>query len=211
VIAFASPIVRGTMALDFLPDPLENYLRPPSGTGWFSIFPWTGFVFAGAIPGVLLNDVRSHDKESRLIVWFAVIGIVVAAAAYAASFLPSVVGRSEFWGGSPAFFFIRTGIMTATIPFAYGWERLVLRKAWSPMQQLGRTSLFIYWIHVELVYGLISLKIHKSMTHPQVWAAFGAFACVMLVCSVAKDRLVVWLARNRKMGPPVSGGSQALA
>ena len=28
--------------------------------------------------------------------------------------------------------------------------------------QLGRTSLFIYWIHVELVYGLISRPLHRG-------------------------------------------------
>jgi fucose 4-O-acetylase-like acetyltransferase len=190
MIAFTSPVVRATAALDFLPETLENYLRPPRASGWFSVFPWTGFVFAGAIPGVLLNHVQSREDESRLNVWLAVAGGAIAVAAYVASFLPSVVGDSDFWGGSPSFFFIRTGILTGTIPFAYVWHRAIVHHAWSPMQQLGRTSLFIYWIHVELVYGLISLKIHKSMTHPQAWAAFAAFAVLMLGCSVEKDRIV---------------------
>jgi uncharacterized membrane protein len=210
VIAFTTPIVRTTAALDFLPDPLENYLRPPPGTGWFSIFPWTGFVFAGAVPGVLLNQLHSHEGESRLNAWFAIVGVTMALSAFAASFLPSIVGESEFWGGSPAFFLLRTGIMTAVIPFAYVWQRVVVQKTWSPMQQLGRTSLFIYWIHVELVYGLISLKIHKSMTHPQAWAAFAAFALLMLALSVAKDRLVAWLDRSGSMRPPFTRGSGRL-
>jgi uncharacterized membrane protein len=189
VVAFTTPIVHTTVALDFLPDPLENYLRPPAGTAWFSIFPWTGFVFAGAILGVLLDQLHSDESESRLNAWFAVVGSATALSAFAASFLPSVVGESEFWGGSPAFFFLRTGIMTAVIPFAFVWQRVVVQNTWSPIQQLGRTSLFIYWIHVELVYGLISLKIHKSMTHPQAWAAFAAFALCMLGCSVLKERV----------------------
>ena len=208
LIAFASPFVRATAALDALPDPLENYLRPPAGSGWFSIFPWTGFVFAGAIPGVLLSSMRSRDEEPRLNRWFAVAGALMALAAYGASFFPSVAGPSEFWGGSPAFFFIRTGIMTAAIPFAAAWQHVFVRGSWSPMQQLGRTSLFIYWIHVELVYGLISLKIHKSMTHPQVWLAFAAFAAFMLACSVAKDRIAAWIVRNRRLGPPFTSGGR---
>ena len=69
--------------------------------------------------------------------------------------------------------------------------------SWSPLQQLGRTSLFIYWIHVEMVYGLISLRIHKSLTHPQAWAAFAGFALFMLFCSVMKDRVVAGLAANK--------------
>lgn len=196
VIAFTTPIVRTATALDFLPDPLENYLRPPPGTSWFSIFPWTGFVFAGAIPGVLLDNVHSREEESRLNSWFAIAGALVTAAAYAASFLPSVLGESEFWSGSPAFFFIRTGVLIGAIPAAFAWQHIVVHNTWSPMQQLGRTSLFVYWIHVELVYGLISLKIHKSMTHGQAWVAFAAFAVLMLFCSLAKDRAVARLTRN---------------
>ena len=62
---------------------------------------------------------------------------------------------------------------------------------------MGRTSLFIYWIHVEMVYGLISLRIHKSMTLPQAWAAFAAVALFMLFCSVMKDRIAASPAANK--------------
>ena len=198
-VAFITPAIRETHLLDFLPNSLENYLRPPRGSGWFSIFPWTGFVFAGAVPGVLLNQVTGRDDEFRLNMWLAISGVALAGAAYAMSFLPPVVGPSEFWGGSPSFFFVRTGILVVTIPFAYAWEP-VFRASWSPMQQLGRTSLFIYWIHVEMVYGLISLPIHKSLTHPQAWAAFAAFATFMLFCSVMKDRVAAGFAARK--APP---------
>jgi uncharacterized membrane protein len=200
IVAFASPVVHATPLLDFLPDALEGYLRPPLSSGWFSIFPWTGFLFAGAIAGVLLNDIQSPGEESRLNAWFAGAGAVTALLAFGASFLPSVVGPSEFWGNAPSFFFIRTGILTGTIPLAYLWQHVVVRGGWSPMQQLGRTSLFIYWIHVEMVYGLISLKLHKSMTHGQAWAAFAAFAVFMLFCSVLKDRVAASTAARK--GPP---------
>lgn len=188
-IAFVTPVVRASTALDVLPDPLESYLRPPYGSSNFCLFPWAGFVFAGALPGVLLNTIETREQESRLNTWFAVAGIALAAAAYAGSFLPSAFAQSDFWGGSPSFFLIRTGVLTLTIPFAYVWNRVVVRHSWSPMQQLGRTSLFIYWIHVEMVYGLISLRIHKSMTHPQAWLAFAALAVFMLMCSIIKDRI----------------------
>ena len=90
-VAFLTPAVSETGALDFLPDSIESYLRPQPESGWFSIFPWAGFVFAGAVPGVLLNHVSTRDGESRLNVWLAAAGVALAAIAYAASFLPSVV------------------------------------------------------------------------------------------------------------------------
>ena len=46
---------------------------------------------------------------------------------------------------------------------AYLWEqRPTAGRRWSPLQLLGRSSLFVYWIHVELVYGLISLPLHGA-------------------------------------------------
>ena len=205
-IALGTPAVRASTALDALPDPLENYFRPPRGLSWFSLFPWAGFLFAGAIPGVLLNDVRSRDEEARLHGWFAVSGLATMGLAYGASFLPSVVGPSTFWDGSPAFFLVRTGVLMLTIPLAYVWNAAIVTGSWSPLQQLGRTSLFIYWIHVEMVYGLISLRIHKSMTHPQAWAAFAVFGALMLGCSLLKERVVRRMALRRDRRPPVAGG-----
>ena len=67
---------------------------------------------------------------------------------------------------------------------------------WSPLQQLGRTSLFIYWIHVEMVYGLISLPIHMSLTLRRAWALV-AFSVFMLVCSIVRT------------GSPGGGGTPA--
>ena len=192
VISFATPVVRATPLLNALPDPIEAYIRPLSGYSSFCIFPWAGFVFAGACIGVVLDRSRSPERESRVNKWLAVAGLGLASTAYVGSFFPSPYAHSEFWGGSPAFFAIRVGILTGLIPFAYWWEQWATRPAWSPLEQLGRSSLFIYWIHVEMVYGLISLRIHKTLTHPQAWAAYFAFVLLMLLLSIEKDRIVRW-------------------
>ena len=88
--------------------------------------------------------------------------------------------------------------MTAAIGAAYFWHsRPGAREKWSPLIQLGRSSLFIYWIHVEMVYGLISVRIHKTLTLPQALVAFILFCAFMLFCSIAKDRVVEWWRTNR--------------
>jgi len=191
-VSLMTPVMRSTPILSALPDPLEAYIRPLYGFSNFSVFPWAGFVFAGACVGVLLDGARTSERELLLQRWFVTAGLALAACAYAASFLPSQYAHSEFWGGSPAFFALRAGLLTAVIPFAFWWERFVVRSRWSPMEQLGRSSLFIYWIHVEMVYGLISLRIHKTLTHPQAWAAYAGFVMLMLLISIEKDRIVRW-------------------
>ncbi len=197
-LSLLTPIVRSTPVLDSVPNALEAYLRPPAGFSNFCVFPWAGFVFAGACVGVLVDAARTPQLESRLNAWFGVTGVVLGIGAYAASFLPSPYTQSEFWGSSPAFFALRVGVLTAVIAMAYWWERLDLVHSWSPMEQLGRSSLFIYWIHVELVYGLISLHVHKRLTHAQAWVAYVAFVLLMLVLSIQKDRFVTWWSARRK-------------
>ncbi len=190
-IALVTPIVRILPAIGRLPDPLEGYLRPVPALTNFTFFPWSAFVFGGVIVGLLIDRTTARADETRLNVLFGVAGAALALAAYAASWLPSPYPRSDFWTTSPAFFALRVGIMTAAIGLAYAWEaRPRLTRAWSPMEQLGRTSLFIYWIHVEMVYGLISLRIHHALTLRQAWLALAVFAAFMLVCSVVKDAAV---------------------
>ena len=71
------------------------------------------------------------------------------------------------------------------------------------MQLLGRSSLFIYWIHVEMVYGLISLPLHKGLSHPAAWGALALFTLFMLACAVAKDRLVAWRGSSGRAPTPL--------
>jgi uncharacterized membrane protein len=192
--------LRNAAFIVALPAPIEAYFRPVPGLTNFVFLPWAAFVFGGAAVGVLLDLARDPVQEKRLNLAFALGGGALALGAFALSSLPSPFAGSYFWTTSPAFFFLRLGILIAAVGAAYAWEsRPAGRATWSPVQQLGRTSLFIYWIHVEMVYGLISLPLHRALTLPQVAAAYGLFAVFMLGCSILKDRTVsAW--RRRRAG-----------
>jgi uncharacterized membrane protein len=197
-LAFLTPPVRGTWTLAVLPDPLEGYLRPLPGLTNFAIFPWAGFVFAGSFVGVLLDDARSAPNERRLNASFAAGGAALALGAFTASHLPSLFANSQFWTSSPSFFLLRTGLLVVTVAAAYLWHcRPRGDTAFSPLQQMGRTSLFIYWIHIELIYGLVVRPLHKSLTFGQAWLGVLIFTLLMLMVSLLKER-AVRLAERRK-------------
>jgi uncharacterized membrane protein len=188
--AFATPAIRSA-PLQPLPDFLEAYLVPIGGATNFVFFPWTALVFAGAFAGVLIDAAGSRAAERRLNLWLGAGGVALAALAYAASHLPAVAGPSYFWTSSPAYLFIRAGIVAAGIAGAYAWTaRFVRPERWSPLITFGRTSLFIYWIHVELVYGLVSRPLHHALSLTQAWIAYAVFSAAMLGCSVLKERIV---------------------
>ena len=74
---------------------------------------------------------------------------------------------------------------------------------WSPLRLLGRSSLFIYWIHVEMVYGIVSTPLHGGLRFQWAWMALVVFWVFMLVCAMVKERTVRW----RKAGGFGAGGS----
>jgi uncharacterized membrane protein len=218
-VALLAPLVRHSPLLGSWPDALAGYIRPVAGRSNFCLFPWAGFVFAGALVGVLIADVHTEARETRLNLALFAGGTTVALLAYGAARLPSPYPQSEFWGSSPAFFLIRTGVITLAVGLAYAWNArsaLVLRpgaataegqvERWSPLQLLGRSSLFIYWIHVEMVYGLISLPLHKRLSHEAAWGALALFTLFMLCCAIAKDRFLDW-----RGGRKIAGSGPVLA
>lgn len=209
-IALATPIVRATASLAWLPDFIEAYIRPVPSLTNFAIFPWAAFVPAGAAIGVFIDAARDRATEARVHAALAAGGLALAASAYAASYLPSPYAHANFWTSSPCFFFLRLGLMMVAVAAGYLWERRrTAGTRWSPLQLLGQRSLFVYWIHVEMVYGLPSTPIHGALTLGQAWAALGLFCVFILMLVLAKDRLVWWWTRGRpvQMSPRGDAGS----
>jgi uncharacterized membrane protein len=190
LVAMITPIVRSSPSLSPLPDPIEWYIRPIPGRGTFTLFPWSAFLLAGAAVGLWLDSARTAEEERRINIVFAAIGIVLAAAAYEASFLPSIYHEASFWTTSPTFFFLRLGVLILSLPAAYAWNRVWTGR--SLMQEFGRASLFIYWIHVELAYGVLSSPLHKTLTLGEAFLAYAIFAIALFGAAKLKDRIVDW-------------------
>jgi uncharacterized membrane protein len=198
-IAFLTPLIR-TLPPGWLPHPLYAYIVPVPGLTNFVFFPWTALVFAGACVGVLIDAGQTPEADLLVHRRLAVGGAIVSVAAFGTSYLPSGFAGSHFWSTSPAYLFLRNGLSTFAIAASHAWIRSSGSAVhWSPLTQLGRTSLFIYWIHVELVYGLISRPWHRALTLFEAFLAYVIFCVLMLACSIAKE----WIARRftRPVGP----------
>jgi len=187
-VAMLTPIVRVMSVLSPLPDAIEAYLRPFPGRTTFTLFPWGGFLLAGGAIGIWLDAARTEWRERMGNLAFAVIGVAMTVVGYAASFLPPIYAETNFWTSSPTFFFLRLGVLILTIPLAYAWNLLPGR--WSPLRELGLSSLFVYWIHVEMVYGVISTPLHKRLPFEQAVAAFAVFSLFLYGLVKVKERIV---------------------
>jgi len=197
-VAMVTPVVRATPWISPLPDPIEWYIRPIPGRGTFTLFPWAGFLLAALPIGIWLDTARTPDAERRVNIALAVIGLVVAAGGYAASYLPAIYRDSSFWTTSPTFFFLRLGILILSLPVAYAWNALWTGR--SVMQEFGQASLFVYWIHVELAYGVLSGPMHKSLTLGQAFTAYAIFTVALFGAAKLKNQIVDWW-NTRRLQP----------
>lgn len=198
LVAMATPIVRAAAWVDHLPLWFQWYVRPAGDLTTFTLFPWSGFVFAGAGAGVLVAAIPSGgaaaiadrgEPARRLHLGLGVAGAALAALGFYAASLPTIYAvPSSFWTSSPTFFAVRVGILMAVFAALFAIPET---RALEPLAAMGRASLFIYWIHVELVYGYASWLWRHRLP---VWgwaAAFVAFGALM-------DRAVGW--RDRWLG-----------
>ena len=205
-LGMATPLVRGAGWLDPLPDPLEWYLRPARGLTTFTLVPWAGFVMAGALAGLVIESVSGRAAEARLMAGIGAAGVALIVGGYAASFLPTIYANSSFWTSSPTFFFLRTGVLIALIPVAWWWRRPYRWRGAvdrvSPLEVFGRSSLFVYWIHVEMVYGFMSRPLHRGLSLGGSFVACAVFSAFLYVLVLLKNRFV---ARSRPTPKPIAG------
>jgi uncharacterized membrane protein len=186
VVSFATPLVVSSTLWSPLPDPLEFYLRPVPGRAIFTLFPWAGFFLLGGAFGLWLDSTRSVEDERHVMRSFMWLGLALAAGGYIASLFPSIYSSASFWTTSPAFFFIRIGILLFALSIAFwlGTTSTTTRT----LAVLGASSLFVYWIHVEMVYGLPSLKLHHSLSFAQGLAGYVLMCAGLTWLVLAKRR-----------------------
>lgn len=208
-ILVLSPLLRAWSWPGALPDFLEAYLRPAPNRSTFTLFPWAAFVFAGLALGEWLAATPAERRGLAFHAWCLGGGLALAGLSYWLSFRPALLAGSSFWTTSPTFFGLRLGAMVAMFGLLYlvlrpggAWARLSWPRQWSPMELLGQTSLFLYWVHVELVYGVFSRPLHKRLSFELAIVADVVFTVLMLGLAMAKVRYWDGAAPWRSGGQP---------
>ena len=166
---------------------LEGYIRIVNGNAVFSLFPAVAYVLAGVFTGSLLAESGRRSEA-----WFhargLVVGIVLLGVTIGSGAIPMPV-EVRRWLGPMMIVGLRIGAMLVLMAVAWWILRNRTLSASHPMIVLGRTSLFVYWVHVELSYGTFSLPLHRSLSVG--WALTG-YALMTLAMYVA----ALWWSRR---------------
>jgi hypothetical protein len=174
---------------------LTDYLAP--NHNFFSYFPWAAFVAFGMSVGSVLRVVPPQRIE-RTVQWFAIAGFgLILSARYIADLPYGVYAQSDFWLDSPWLIFIKLGVLLLILSAAYLWNEHAVGTNWSWVRQLGVTSLLVYWVHIELVYGRWLSNWKDSLSAGQVVIAAAGLIVMMVGLSVAKTQWKSWMPSAR--------------
>lgn len=195
-IAAASPLIS-SLDLTDLPVLARNYFVPDHN--YFGFFPWAAFVAFGMSAGSILRILKPEDVAPTM-QWFAWGGLALAFTAYAVSNIPfSIYSNSDFWLNSPTLIFIKLGAVLILLAFAWVWNLQTAPRAWSWVRQFGLTSLLVYWVHIELIYGRWFGFLKGSLTVGQTAVAAVATILLMLGLSLLRTN---WAAVREWLAPP---------
>jgi peptidoglycan/LPS O-acetylase OafA/YrhL len=182
-IAFGAPLVSllnwpGSLWL------AESYLAPNLLT--FGFFPWAAFMAFGISAGSILR-LAPREQLDRLIQWAALLGILLIVGAGLCSELPySLYGQSDYWLNGPWLILIKSGVTLLVLAAAYLWTQHGSAPGWSWMRQFGTTSLLVYWVHTEIVYGRWLWFWKENLTPAEAAAASCVVILFMLGLSLLK-------------------------
>ncbi len=164
LIALLTPPLYTTWRPTWLPWWLESYVNGCHNLGapqpWlFPLFPWGAFAFAGLATGFVLFSEAARNRTTQTIAAFGAVGILamVAAQQFDHSSI-HLYSTYDYWHTSPNFLMMRIGILLVIAFLSYAWCQWGFATwSFSPLIQLGQTSLLVYWVHIEFVYGRFSL------------------------------------------------------
>ena len=183
LISLLSPVLWTTWRPAWLPWPLESYvdgvhnLGTPQA-GLFPIFPWAGFAFAGLALGFLLQSSWARAQEPRAFFSLGLAGsLLIEFARWLEAQPRQLYAVDDYWHTSPSFFLIRVGMLLVILTASYAWCRWGAGTwGFSPLILLGQASLLVYWVHIEFVYGRVSILPKRAMT------IGGASVGLLIIC-----------------------------
>ncbi len=186
-VAAATPLLERIMPGP-LPAAIAGYIAKWAPVGderpatLFPLAPWLSFVFLGAALGPLMKRASSPDHSVRVMLALAGAGLVLAIALHPASPIGEAAARYAAIGAIDRVLY-RTGLCLVVCALALPGARI------GPLCEMGRASLPVYWLHLELAFGIAARPIKQSLG----WIAWAVLFALLL--------LLMWGVARVYLGP----------
>jgi hypothetical protein len=190
VVCFLTPIAWNIDVLQYVPPFIAQLINSIHGSP-FPLIPYVGFLFAGVIISWEFLVAVEKGSEKLFMLQLAVIGALLVAGGMLFDALPvHLYPHYDFWYTSPNYFLIRVGVLMCIVSCFWYISSKISRPV-LPLTVLGRESLFVYVLHLIVLYGTamnneLNLRsmIGDNLTVVQTIGVFLGFALVMFLCAL---------------------------
>lgn len=153
-VCVLTPVVWDIDFLRYLPTGFAQLFNSMHGSP-FPLFPYLGFLFAGVLVSWEFMIAEQQGTTAAFMQRLAILGGGLIAGGMLFDALPVQIYRTyNFWYTSPNYFLIRTGSLFLLCSLSW-----FVADRWSPGHKLavvcGQESLFIYVVHLPLLYGSV--------------------------------------------------------
>jgi uncharacterized membrane protein len=194
----------------WLPAPLTSYLGGQRPMAWFSLFPWGAWALIGVAVGHywLAASATPRALGRCFLLTFLAGAVLTATVTLVRLAWPAIIHypTEVIRQMGPGIFFHRLGLLSMLAGLGFVWCR-VWQGRFSVLRQLGRTSLLVYWVHIELVYGSVVYALRARFQIPAALLLVGSLTLAMLGLSLLRTRLVppasLWLRSRLRTARPV--------
>ncbi|MDR3611176.1 MAG: heparan-alpha-glucosaminide N-acetyltransferase domain-containing protein [Ignavibacteriaceae bacterium] len=149
IFIFVSPFIWEHDFAHYLPLPIASYFNSVYGS-FFPLFPWIGFLLAGAVCSILFLKSREINNEKSYIMQVAALGLILLAAGhfYLSPIFPKTYTATK---PHPMFFLERLGYVLLFLSLSWYFMKLLPTKG-IIIIEMGRESLLIYYLHLQIIY-----------------------------------------------------------
>lgn len=192
LIVLLSPLVWQVDFATILPMPMAAYFNGLHSS-LFPLFPWSAFLFAGAITGyIYLRAKESADPDRMMRLMKLIVLMVPAIIVLAILLRPTTISlypAHDYWRAGPNFFFLRLAIVLLLCAIMLFFEQKKGVSSRSVVTLIGRESLLVYVLHLLMIYGDFgTFNFQKTVDRSFVYAE----ACVVTAALWVFMYLLAW-------------------
>ena len=151
-VCFLTPLIWSVDFLSYLPPMVAQLCNGMHGSP-FPLFPYVGFLFAGVVVSWEFLLAVREQRERRFMIQLTIIGCVLVLAGILFDVLPvKIYPVYNYWFTSPNYFLVRIGTLLTILPLFWFLGK-GFKKSKPLLTVLGRESLFVYVLHLVVLYG----------------------------------------------------------
>ncbi|MGB8064101.1 MAG: heparan-alpha-glucosaminide N-acetyltransferase domain-containing protein [Candidatus Sulfotelmatobacter sp.] len=216
LISLLTPLLWTTWRPYWLPWPIESYINGVHNLGtpqaWlFPIFPWAGFAFAGLAVGFVLQSDWTRTRQAQVFFSCGAAGLLLIELSRWLDARPTQIYPTyDYWHTSPEFFLIRVGMLMLILTASYAWCRWgAAQWGFSPLIQLGQASLVVYWVHIEFVYGRLSILPKRGQAIGTATAGLVVITLAMIALAYIRTHAKGWMKKYGRGATTTHVGTDA--